>query len=129
MDKEFLISTASKELQTKVEDSLKSMEASCCAVDCDDEKVTREQMYDVIRNMHSYFSSEYNYINSRLNDLYSSLYEYQYDHGKGHTPKLDGAAMTKFLKVMGLEDTYQVVKQSIYVSASDSKGQKTLVIE
>lgn len=125
MDKELLFSTASKELQTKVEDTLKTI-ANCCVSDCDDEKVTRTQMYETIRNVYSYFSSEYQYINSRLNDISDAIYNHA---NNGHVPKLSGEAMKKFLDVLELNESYQLIKQPIYVSASDSRGQKTLTVE
>lgn len=129
MDKEIFVSQASKDLKTEVEGKLADMKTKAdCIVQCEDDKVTKEYLWDMIHGLHSYFESERNYMNSRINDIWESFYNYTDKHAQGHAPKMDAAALSKFIKSMGLEDTYQIVKQPIFVQASRDGKSNELII-
>jgi hypothetical protein len=122
------LSAATQEIKEKLDNALMSIQADYCNETTKDEALNREEFYRAIRSVHESIRYEQQYINSRINDLYSSFYRHTED---GHVPKLSGSAMTKLIKLLGLEDTYQIAKSTIYVSANDQSNlkRKELVIE
>lgn len=56
------------------------------------------------------------------------LWDAIYEHKKNHIPALDAGAMEKFLKAVGISDSYRVEKPTIYIQASKN-GNKTYNID
>lgn len=67
----------------------------------------------------------YNYMDRFMSDMYSAidrLYESQWKHEDGHLPKLTAGQTEKLFKMVGAENDYNVVKPTVYVSASRNKN-------
>ena len=82
---------------------------------------------DVMCYCYNMFSS----INDRISRLSTDMYDYQYNHSKGHSLPLKTAVnVEKYLKACGMEDDYNVEKPTIYIQASDkSPNTKVLFAE
>lgn len=77
----------------------------------EDKKEMMEMMYAIMDNIDRRIS----YVHDRINETQ----DYTVKHcNSNHVPPLKAAAMQKFLKVVGMEDDYEVSKPMIYCSAS-----------
>lgn len=118
------LSAGTQKIKEEAESKLQEIKASCCA-ECPP-SICPEDFYSAMRNVYDYLDRENRYINSAISDLYNLFYKHIED---GHIPKLSGEAMTRFLEVMKLTDTYEVQKKLIYVQASqDSHNRKNEII-
>lgn len=62
-------------------------------------------------------------LSERISYVADAMYEYQYQHSKGHPLPLKTASQMKaYLKACEMSDDYNVEKPTIYVSASARKG-------
>jgi hypothetical protein len=98
-------------------------------------KVSKADMCEVTPDNFKYLCSTcdnlYNMIYNLRDAVYqgdSRVWDAFYQHQQNHVPKLDAGAMEKFLKVVGLSDSYEVIKPSIYISASKN-GNKTFNVD
>jgi hypothetical protein len=117
------LSAETKKLQEAAEVKLEEIKASCC--DCPP-SICPEDFYAAIRNVYDYLDYRNRYVNESINDLYNVFYTHV---NNGHTPALNGEALTKFIKIMGLENTYEVIKKPVFVSASHKNTPNEVVFE
>lgn len=124
ISKSFVPSEDTKKIKESLEGKLLEIKASCCVVSepC---PVDEERLYSALRNVYDYLDYQMRYINSSINDLYSTFYDHVSD---GHTPALNGEALTKFIKLLDLENTYQVVKKPLFVAASTQTNEKREIL-
>lgn len=85
----------------------------------EEEYASKHEMYESMNRMSEYFRSEMayemKYTHARLNELEEEIYR----HKQGHIPPIkDAAKMQEMLNVLGLGQSYEVVKPTIRVQAS-----------
>lgn len=75
-------------------------------------------------NLYSMIYALRDYINESDSRIWDALYRHQ----TNHVPSLQAGPMKKFIKAVGLEDSFEVVKPQIYISASRN-GNKTFNVD
>ncbi len=74
--------------------------------------ITEEQLYNSINSVYRYCDNEMRYLNERISGLYRVLS----NHFDNHLPSpKTPSQMTKAVKALGLEEDYEVKKNTIYV--------------
>ena len=75
--------------------------------------ITVEQLDSVVRSMYS----SINYIDSRISNIWQSLWQFQDNHLKGHIPAITSPKEMKIaLDAIGQGENYEVAKKTIYAS-------------
>lgn len=124
ISKTFVPSEDTQKIKESLESKLLEIKASCCATS-ESCPIDEERLYSALRNVYDYLDSQMRYIHSSINDLYSTYYDHV---SNGHIPELSAESLTKFIKLMGLENTYQVVKKPIFSSASVQEGKRNEIV-
>ncbi|MDP2692666.1 MAG: hypothetical protein Q8O88_03450, partial [bacterium] len=63
-----------------------------------------------------------NHVHARISYLEEGFYDFMYKHTSNHVPNLSAGQMEKFLKNVGAENDYQVIKPAIFVSKASRHG-------
>lgn len=97
----------------KVDDVYEISYASCyeekpaCA-----EPMSREEVYSCVQSMWDGLRYELKYMREDVSSLWKAFYE----HKSGHLPKIsDAGKMEAALKALGIADSYQVHKPTVWV--------------
>jgi hypothetical protein len=93
----------------------------------EEDEDTNEDMKEMCSALAKYID----YVNSRVSMAFDYAYEVEgmcrKHTGSNHVPPLPADAMQKFLKVVGMEDRYNVMKPTIYCEASKQSNSDIIV--
>lgn len=98
-----------------------------------DETEETEDPNEDLKEMCASLAKYVDYVNERVSRSFEYAYELdakcQKHTSASHVPPLPADAMQKFLKVVGMEDRYNVMKPTIYCEASTKGSNGNIIVE